>query len=257
MAVAVLLSAASLPLTYSRQAWVIGGVAIVFAILVSPRLRHSAALAAAALAVFGAVTLLVPQVQSRFGLLQQNLTGPPTHVFESWGLAFLNYLPLDSERHYLIAAGLQMFYDHPIFGVGFGHFPQQIMGPYRGFIASGYTTYDSHTSIVTILAELGLVGFAIAAWWGFEYVRRSVTAIRGSRPVRPYVVAALLAVGVIFLESQLNGRLIDEPYLWIFLGLAWSAIALAAASEGRASQPIATTRSAATIQNSAARSFFQ
>lgn len=257
MTAAVLLSAASLPFTYSRQAWVIGGVALVLALVTSLQRRYSVALAVVALVIFVAVTLSVPSVQSRFGLLRQNLTGAPTHMFETFGLAWLNYLPLDSERHYLIAAGLQMFYDHPILGVGFGNFPAEILGPYRGFIESGYTTSESHTSIVTIMAELGLVGLAIAVWWLFEYVRRSILAIRRSRANSPYVMAPLLAVGVILLESQLNARLVDEPYFWIFLGAAWSAMGLAGAREARASQPAETTMTAATSQNSTARSFFQ
>lgn len=257
IAAAVVLSAAALPLTYSRQAWVLGGVLIVVAVVLSQRRRLTMALAGAALAVFGAMTLLVPEVQSRFGVLQQNLTGPATHIFERAGLAFLNYLPLDSERHYLIAAGLQMFYDHVIFGVGYGRFPKEIMGPYRGFILSGYTTVESHTSLVTILAELGLVGLVLAGWWGFEFVRRSVVAVRRDPSDRAYVIAPLLAVALIFLESQLNSRLVDEPYLWVFVGLGCAAIALGSEPAKRANQPMATTTSAATSQNSTARSFFQ
>jgi O-antigen ligase len=257
MLAAILMSAAALPLTYSRQAWVLGGMALVLAVATSRQRRQAVLVAGAAVAVFAAVTLLVPQVQARFGVLQQNLTGPPTHIFERPGLAFLNYLPLDSERHYLIAAGLQMFYDHPILGIGFGGFPKAILGPYQGFILSGYTTSESHTSLVTILAELGLAGLVLAAWWAVEYVRLSIAGVRRDDARRAYVLAPLLAVVVIFLESQLNARLIDEPYLWVFLGLAWAGLAFDFAPVARATQPIATTTSAATSQNSTARSFFQ
>jgi putative inorganic carbon (HCO3(-)) transporter len=254
---AILMSAAALPFTYSRQAWVIGGVALVLAVVASRRRRETLMVAGAAVAVFAAVTLLVPEVQSRFGVLQQNLTGPPTHIFERPGLAFLNYLPLDSERHYLIAAGLQMFYDHPIFGIGFGGFPNAILGPYSGFILSGYTTSESHTTLVTILAELGIAGLLLASWWAVEYVRVSIRGIRRNEARRAFILAPLIAVVVIFLESQLNARLVDEPYLWVFVGLAWAAMAFEDAPEARATQPTATTMSAATSQNSTARSFFQ
>jgi putative inorganic carbon (hco3(-)) transporter len=257
MIAAILMSAASLPFTYSRQAWVIGGATIVLALLASRQRREALLLAAGAVAVFAGVTLLVPEVQARFGVLQQNLTGGPTHIFERPGLAFLNYLPLDSERHYLIAAGLQMFYDHPIFGIGFGGFHDAILGPYSGFILSGYTTSESHTSLVTILAELGLIGLVLAAWWAFEYVRLSIAGMRTDEARRAYILAPLIAVIVILLESQLNARLIDEPYLWVFLGLAWAAMAFDGAPEARASQPKGMTSSAATSQNSTARSFFQ
>jgi O-antigen ligase/polysaccharide polymerase Wzy-like membrane protein len=257
MIAAIMLSAAALPFTYSRQAWVIGGAALVLAVATSRQRRQALMVAAAAVVVFAGITLFVPQVRLRFSILQQNLTGPPTHIFERTGLDFLNFLPLDSERHYLIAAGLQMFYDHPIFGIGFGGFPKAILGPYRGFILSGYTTSESHTSLVTILAELGLVGLVLAAWWAFEYVRSSVAGVRRDDVRRAYILAPLIAVIVIFLESQLNGRLVDEPYLWVFLGLAWSAMAFEDAPAERTAQPSATTISAATSQNSTARSFFQ
>jgi O-antigen ligase len=254
---AIFLSAAALPFTYSRQAWVIGFGALLLAVVTSRQRQQAVMLAVGAVVVFTAVTLFVPEVQSRFGILEHNLTGPPTHIFERPGLAFLNYLPLDSERHYLIAAGLQIFYDHPIFGIGFGGFHNAILGPYHAFILPNYTTSESHTSLVTILAELGIIGLLLATWWAYEYARRSVAAAHRESARRAYIVAPLIAVIVIFLESQLNARLIDEPYLWIFLGLSWAAMAFEDAPVRGPSQPAATTINAATSQNSTARSFFQ
>jgi glycosyltransferase involved in cell wall biosynthesis/O-antigen ligase len=244
---ATMLASAALPFTYSRQAWVFGGVVLLLAVITSRQRRDALLLTGASLAVFVAVTVLVPEVQARINQLQHNLVGAPSHLFERPGLAFLNYLPLDSERHYLIAAGLQMFYDHPLFGLGFGKYPAAISGPYHGFILSGYTTIASHTSLVTILAELGLVGFALTAWWVYAYTRQTVAAVRRDGAGRAYVLAPFMAIAVIFLESQLNGRLFDEPYLFVFLGLAAAAMV----------QPAATTVRAATSQNSTARSFFQ
>jgi glycosyltransferase involved in cell wall biosynthesis/O-antigen ligase len=244
---AMVLASAALPFTYSRQAWVFGGVVLLLAVITSRQRRDALLLAGTSLAVFVAVSVLVPEVQARINQLQQNLTGAPSHLFERPGLAFLNYLPLDSERHYLIAAGLQMFYDHPLFGLGFGKYPAAISGPYHGFILSGYTTIASHTSLVTILAELGLVGFALTAWWVYSYTRHTVAAAGRDDAGRAFVLAPFMAIAVIFLESQLNGRLLDEPYLFVFLGLAAAAMV----------QPAATTVRAATSQNSTARSFFQ
>lgn len=258
MVSAVVLSAAVLPFTYSREAWVFGGLVLLLAVVTSQRRREALYIAVAAIVAFVGVTLLVPQVQARFGELQGNLTGPLSHYFERPGLAFLNYLPLDSERHYLIAAGLQMFYDHPIFGLGFGRFPTELAGPYQGFILPGYITFDSHTAVVTILAELGLVGFVLWAWWLVAYFRRSVAAVSRQPSRRPYVLAPLMAIVVILLGSQLQSRFVDEPYLWVFLGLAWAAMAFEdAPADARATQPSTTTTRAATSQNSTARSFFQ
>jgi hypothetical protein len=37
------------------------------------------------------------------------------------------------------------------------------------------------------------------------------------------VLAPAVALIVIALTSQISGRLFEEPYLWLFLGLAYSA----------------------------------
>jgi O-antigen ligase len=257
IAAGVVLSAATLPLTLSRQAWIIGGLTLVMVVVSSDHRKEAIGLTAAAVAAFGFVSLVFPDVTYRFGVLHQNFTGPPGHIFERPGLAFLNYLPLDSERHYLIAAGLQMFYDHPIFGLGFGGFSDAILGSYRGFILPGYHTSDSHTSIVTIAAELGAAGLLLLAWWGYEFLRRAWGAIRRVKMSRAYILAPVFAVLVIFLESQLSERLIDDPYLWLFVGLACAAMELGAPVKVAQTLRSPTTMSAATSQNSTARSFFQ
>jgi O-antigen ligase len=244
MIAAVVLSAAVLPFTYSREAWVIGAFVLVLAVMTAQRRKEALLIAAVAVGAFVAVTLLVPGILARFGELQRGLTSGQSHLFNRPGLSFLNYLPIDSERHYLIAAGLQMFYDHPILGLGFGTFPAAMMGPYHDFILQGYITVNSHTVLITILAELGIVGLIPALWWLIEYFRLSVTGARRDAARRPYILAPLFAVVVILLESQIQARLIDEPYLWIFLGLAWAAMSLQrpSAGDGVVSRPIATGR---------------
>jgi O-antigen ligase len=257
IAAAVLLSAATLPFTLSRQAWIIGGLTLVLVVLTADRRKEVLGFTAAVVAVFALVSFIVPDVAYRFGVLQQNLTGAPAHIFERPGLGFLNYLPLDSERHYLIAAGLQMFYDHPIFGVGFGKFSDEIVGAYRGFILPGYRTTRSHTSLVTVAAELGLTGLLLLGWWGFEFIRRIASAIRGAGVGRAYILAPMFALFVIFLESQFSERLIDEPYLWLFVGLACAAMDLETPVKVGGTVRSPTAVSVPTIQNSRARSLFQ
>jgi putative inorganic carbon (hco3(-)) transporter len=223
---AVFTAAVVFPFTYSRAAWALTVVAALVLIAVARRKKPVLALIATAAAVFAAVAIIDPSVLDRAALLASNLQSPftnKTFVDRAPWLSFLQFLPLDSIRQYLIGAGLIMFVDHPIFGTGFGTFSQALTGPYAGLIPLGVDTITSHTSIVTILSETGLVGLAIVLLAGFDFVWSTVWKGVDSVVQRTLVVAPAIALLVIFLDSQLTGRLFDEPYLWLFLGLAYAA----------------------------------
>jgi putative inorganic carbon (HCO3(-)) transporter len=116
-----------------------------------------------------------------------------------------------------------MFVDHPIFGIGFGAFSQALTGQYAGLVPAGVDTTASHTSLVTILAEMGSVGFALVLIAGFAFIRSTLLPTFESPVQRTLVLAPAIGLLVIAMESQFSGRLFDEPYLWLFLGLAYSA----------------------------------
>jgi glycosyltransferase involved in cell wall biosynthesis/O-antigen ligase len=228
---ALVVASAALPFTFSRQGWVLGALVLLLAAVMAVDRRRAVGLVALSFITFAAVALLDPQVRDRWSVLGDILTTARPRVYGG-ALAFVNVLPLDTARRYLVAAGFQMFYDHPLFGVGFGNFPASMLGAYAGFIAGDSKTIDSHTSFVTIIAELGLVGLALAAWWAFEFVRSTVKSFR-SQIRRPYVTAALLALLLILLVSQLEGRFLEEPYVWLLLGAALGAQRIGEASEAR------------------------
>ena len=215
----IVLAAAALPFTFSRQGWVVGAVVLVLAVALAVDRIRALLLAALAVGTFAAVGFLDPQVRDRWNNLGGILTALPPHVFNSPLLAFINYLPLDSARRYLVSAGFQMFYDHPIFGVGLGNFPANMLGHYHDFVSAGFKTIDSHTSFVTLIAELGIVGLALASWWAFELVMSTAKSLR-SQIRRPYGTAASLALLLIVLATQFEGRLFEAPYAWLFLGVA-------------------------------------
>jgi O-antigen ligase len=219
-AAAALASAAANPFTYSRAGWVIYVVCVLLAIAVARNRKRAALLAAGVLALFAAVILANPGTFARAELIGANLTGPMANGRFAW----LNHLPLDSVRLYLAGAGLQMFLDHPIFGVGFGGFQQAILTTYSDFIPPGRTTTLPHTSSIAILAELGIVGGVMAV---VLFASLFVEVWRKSRRlVERWPVAAMgVALVAILIASQLEGRLFEEPYLWVLLGLFYGAAA--------------------------------
>ena len=239
-----------LPYTYSRAGWVFTLVVLVTAMVIARNRKRALVLAAMVLAVFGLIALVDGSVLSRGAYLAQNLESPFTHpvnIDQAPSLTFLDKLPLDSVRHYLIGAGLIMFVQHPIFGIGFGAFSQALTGPYSAFVPQGFHTTASHTSIVSILAETGLFGLAIVLVFVVSFVRSTVEAVRRNGLQGTLSLAPALAILVIVLESQFSNRLFDEPYLWLFLGLAFAAHAglqdeavVAATAPAAARQPSAS-----------------
>ena len=67
-------------------------------------------------------------------------------------------------RLHVWAAGLRMWADYPMFGVGVGAFPIAYGNQYRDPSFDSSVWYDAHNSLVKALAELGI--FGILVWCG-------------------------------------------------------------------------------------------
>jgi hypothetical protein len=125
------------------------------------------------------------------------------------------------QREYLIRAGWEMWKDSPVIGVGSGNYQHTLITSYLDVIPTWARASLSHTSFISILAELGLVGVAALA---FVCTRVAVVNVRTALAARDaWTRLAVLWVGTsllgIVLHSQSEGRFTDEPYLWLFLGL--------------------------------------
>jgi O-antigen ligase len=125
------------------------------------------------------------------------------------------------QREFLIRAGWEMWKDSPIFGWGSGNYQQTLTTSYMHYIPAWAETSLSHTSIVTILAELGIVGTVAFV---FVCTRVGVTVVRTyfatKRPYNRLLVGWLGAslIGLLA-SSQSEGRLFDDPFLWVLLAL--------------------------------------
>jgi len=125
-------------------------------------------------------------------------------------------------RPYLVEAGWQMFRDHPVWGVGVGGYQDSFVNDYYYFkdpkIKANVTL--SHTSAVTTIAELGVLGAVVSLFLLYRWGRLGWRLHRRSRGEARALVLGLWAVSlVIFLSSQTEGRFFDDPYLWLVFGL--------------------------------------
>jgi hypothetical protein len=220
--------------TQSRSGLALAGLMTVVAVAVLFRYRRAVALYAAVfiLSLVVGVTILPTIFLRTDGIINSGpaKVGVPTsEVPKLTGAArtILSFLPIDATREYLIQAGVAMFSDHPVVGVGVGGVEPLMDGPYNDYIATDYRSANPtvlmHTEVVRIAAETGIVGLAAFIFFVAALaivVRRRFKA--ADPPDRAMITALALGLLTILLSSQLVGRFYSEPYLWLFIGLLCS-----------------------------------
>ncbi len=124
-------------------------------------------------------------------------------------------------REFLIKAGWQMWKDSPLIGVGSGNFQHALILNYIDILPEWARTSLSHTSLVSLLAEQGLVGMAMFGFVAFRVGLAVCLAFRRAKTPFSRLIVGWLGVSLIgiLLQSQSEGRLFDEPYLWLLLAI--------------------------------------
>ncbi len=113
---------------------------------------------------------------------------------------------LSSERNprlQMYEVGLELFSEHPVMGIGLGRFKEE----------SGLGYPHPHNLLVEVLAELGLIGFAM---FGLLYLLPAASAFVGGAnrdPVGMMVVSLYLFY---FLNAMVSGGINDNRELLIF-----------------------------------------
>lgn len=132
------------------------------------------------------------------------------------------------QRMYLWEAAIAIFKDHPLLGTGLGTFQTVFLQDYSHLqtVADGATL--SHTTVLTIAAELGIVGLLILGlFWVVLFGRLHGLHIhtRGSFSIfseeyQRYILAAgyVLWALTVFISSQGEGRFFEDPILWLSCG---------------------------------------
>ena len=219
------------PLTFSRSGLALFMLCMVVATVVALNHRRAAALGVTALVLFALSTAVNPDTRLRAEDAAYTLASAIP------GAAFAQHAPADAATHhhqaavvsddnrrYLIAAGLKMGVDHPIVGVGFGGFQHALLTTYDRFLPAVYTDSVSHTSAVTVFAEQGIVGLILMLAFLIQLAREALAVRSRHGPWSLWTAVAATLVIPIFLYSQFEGRFLQEPYLWLALGMMYSAM---------------------------------
>lgn len=142
-------------------------------------------------------------------------------------------------RFDLAEGGVDLWRTAPLQGVGLGAFAERYEETFSKRERDRTRVFISHTAPVTVLAELGAIGFGFLI---LMCIGTLAALIRASRPrgqtgLMAWTVLALL-IGI-FVHSLLYSALFEDPYVWTLLGIG---AVLLAASRNR---PVDTGTTAA------------
>ena len=128
---------------------------------------------------------------------------------------------ITSGRVYLIQAGGRMFEKHPIAGLGLASFPVAFPH-YRASSTQSLAVRDSHTTVVTIAAEQGLIGLAALTGLLITFFATTLRKRRFGADRRLYLWQAALVACVlsVFVHSMTYNAFFEDPYMWLFMALA-------------------------------------
>ena len=125
-----------------------------------------------------------------------------------------------SDRSRRIEVTAKVFVHHPLAGVGLG---QNARAGQRISSEGGRPTlYVSHTTPLTVAAELGVIGFALYVWL-LVGAARVLERVRRMDPAFGLALAA--AFFALFVHSVFYAGFFEDPVMWLILGLAACACA--------------------------------
>ena len=206
-------------ISFSRTSWLATVVGVCSVVLLSRKIKFLFVF----VGVIAIIVLFITFVSENFvNLVIGRFTSLFTIVDEMGSSARVS----SSGRIYFMIGAWRMFLDNPFFGVGFRSFPVLFDRDYRYRpieFPNWFRARESHTLPANLLAELGLVGFTIAAWLMFSIL---LVGIRGIKEIQDGFHKSMLigyvSVFVAFQASMLFTADINNNFLWIMTGMLFA-----------------------------------
>ena len=219
----VLVGLAGLLASFSRSSWVATMLGVMVILWLSGKLRYLFIVMFASVILVLGLKQFVPFAEYIFERFISIFT-----LFDQFGSIGRTS---STARIYLIVASLDMFFDHPVLGIGWRAFPYV----FSQYAPPGYPHWshvnEAHTVVTTVLGELGIVGFAVFLWL---MGRTFFLSLKGFRQMQdPYfraVAMGLIATFVGFQVNQsFNGDLPNNMF-WFCIGMTFAVLQLDADS---------------------------
>ena len=129
-----------------------------------------------------------------------------------------------SERAYLIKVGLRMYHDNPVWGVGLGAFEKRFLTRYLDYKTVGDGVTLSHTSVITVMAELGTLGLIGLGLFLLSLVHALYRLSKAVRYIYVLGIGYMSWILTVFISSQMEARFFEDPVLWVSVGMLVSLV---------------------------------
>ena len=202
-AIFVVVGTAAILFTGTRGAWLAVLILIPLVILIysQKKLKNLGAILISLLIV-GGITFFTPALSNRVATITDLK------------------MQSNSERLLMWQSALQMFKDHPIFGVGYGHYIDAYQNEYISPLAKERTLEHAHNNFIQMLAECGAAGFATFV---FMWIYFSAFALKGWKREKniAYLIFFCLLWGIMlhgFTEYNFETSVTSKIF-WYSLGI--------------------------------------
>ncbi len=130
-----------------------------------------------------------------------------------------------SDRSRRIDLTAKVVRHHPLLGVGLGSQPRASQAVSRN--GGPPSLFVSHTTPLTVAAELGVIGLALYAWLLAGAAKALLRVFRLDRPFGLALAAVFVAL---FVHSLFYSGFFEDPVTWLVLGVTASFLAARAAA---------------------------
>jgi O-antigen ligase len=123
-------------------------------------------------------------------------------------------------RMEITAIGMTLFLENPIWGIGSGSFRNETQGmgtEYNGYLYDGIAPHNMYTQI---LAELGIIGFFIFAWFYFTIFEYLYSGIAHPRAEMRLISRVLIFSFFAMLISMISSGNYLKPFIYVIAGFA-------------------------------------